>query len=414
MILTEQEEAMLAGKYGRGIQKAMSILVKYGDSLEAEKLVPVASGHIWAIDPYEFLTDITEGVTELGVKLVTTHPLTGFFDLDKWQEMGVPADFATTETELFYKRLPIYERLGIQPTFTCLPALVGNFTLKGRVASWMGSGVQLMANSLTGARANREGITSVIASAITGRTPYMGLLKPENRLAHIAVRLEGINVADCTDADLQAISYYVGGRAQDKNIVIDGVPQDLAFESLKSLLIPLAVSGAVGVGHIAGITPEAPTMAVALGGKKPVDEIVVSKREMEKAYAQYQGQDGESVDLVVFGCPHLTVAEIGQVARLLEGRKVSGNTRLWLGSGHQIITLAKRMGYVDAIEQAGGVFAQCCMAGIPFGQLPEGTATLATNSIKAAHYISRLIGIKVIYGSTQDCVESAITGVWER
>jgi len=414
MILTEQEEAMLGGKYGRGIQKAISILVKYGDALEAERFVPVVSAHIWAIDPYDFLVDITEGVTKLGVKTVTTHPLTGFFDLDKWQEMGVPADFATAQTELFYQRLPIYERLNVQPTSTCLPALVGNFALKGQVVSWMGSGVQLMANSLTGARANREGITSVLASAITGRTPYMGLLKPENRLADIVVRLEGINVAECTDTDLQAISYYIGNRARDKNIVIDGLPQNLAFESFRSLLIPLAVSGAVGICHIAGITPEAPTLAAALGRKKPLDEIVVGRREVEESYAKYPGQDGENVDLVVFGCPHLTVTEIGQIAGLLRGRKVSSNSRLWLGSAHQIITLAKRMGYVDVIEQAGGVFAGCCMAGIPFGQLPEGTTTLATNSIKAAHYISRLIGTKVIYGSTQDCVESVITGVWKR
>ncbi|MCD6571506.1 MAG: aconitase X catalytic domain-containing protein [Deltaproteobacteria bacterium] len=414
MILTKEEKAMLAGKKGRGIQKAISILVKYGKAFDAERLAPVISSHIWAIDPYEFLLDITDGVDKLGVGITTTHPLSGFFDMDKWQEMGVPDNFAKAEAKLFNKRLPIYKRLNVLQTFTCLPTLVGNSALKGQIISWMGSGVQLMANSLIGARANREGITTVLAAAITGRTPYMGLLKPEKRLAEIIVRLKGINIANCTDTDLQAVSYYIGEKAQDKNIVIDGLPNNLAFESLKSLLVPLAVSGAVGICHIAGITPEAPTIQASLGGKKVLDEIIAGKQEMLESYAKYPGQDGENVDLVVFGCPHLTVTEIGQVAALLHGRKVSSNTRLWLGSAEQIITLAGRMGFIDIIEQAGGVFARCCMAGVPFGRLPNGTKTLATNSIKAAHYISRLTRARVIYGTTQDCVESAITGVWKR
>jgi len=414
MKLTNEEEEMLAGKKGRGTQKAMSILVKFGDAFGAQRLAPVASSHLWAIDPPEFLLDITDSLDTFRVGNTTTHPLPGFFDMDTWQEMGVPESFAKAETELFAKRLSVYKRLNVLQTFTCLPTLVGNSIIQGQIISWMGSGAQLMANSLSGARANREGITTVLAAAITGRTPYMGLLLPENRLAKAVVRFKGLDTANCTDTDFQVISYYIGEKAQDKNIVIDGLPNNLAFESLKSLLVPLAVSGAVGIAHLAGITPEAPTIDVALGGEKARDEIIVGRQEMLETYAKYPGRDGEQVDLVVFGCPHLTVNEIGRIARLLHGKKASSNTRLWLGSAEQILTLARRMGFVDIIEKAGGVFARCCMAGVPFGRLPDETRVLATDSIKAAHYISKLTRARVIFGSTRDCIESVVTGVWKR
>ena len=411
MFLTQEEEDILAGKRGPGLQKALSLLVKYGDAFGAERLVPVAAAHVWAIDPYEFLKDLTEDVTRAGAPLVTTHPYTGCFDPDTWKDMGVPTDFAMAETELVKKRSPIIKRLNFLPTFTCLPFLVGNFALKGQILSWMGSGVQIMANSLIGARAQREGIVSVLASAITGKTPYMGLLKPENRWAQIVVKLDGINIEKCNEADLQAIGYYIGAKVGDKNIVLEGVPTWFSFEQLKNLMVPLPVSGAVAMCHIAGITPEAPTVQDALGHRKPEEEIIVSKKEIDEVYFEYAGADGEPVPLVVLGCPHLTIGELEQVASLIEGKRVK--SRLWVGTAEQILALARRMGYADIIEKAGGVFARCCMAGIPFGQFPEGTNVVATNSIKAAHYISRIGGIKTIFGTTEDCVKAAVAGKWK-
>jgi predicted aconitase len=412
MFLTKEEENILAGKRGPGMQKALSLLVKYGEAFEAERLVPVASAHVWPIDPPEFLLEMTEGVDKAGAPLVTTHPMTGAFDLDNWKAMGVPADFGNAETELFIKRLPIYQRLNFLPTYTCLPALVGNFAIKGQIISWMGSGVQLLANSLVGARANREGIVSVLASAITGRTPYIGLLRPENRWGQVVVRLK-VDATKCSDVELGAIGYYAGGKARDRNVVFENIENSLTFEQLKFLLVPLPVSGAVGVAHIVGITPEARTLDEALGSRKPEEVIEVGKRELEDSFAKYPGKDGEVVNLVIFGGPHLTINEIAGIARLLEGKKVSGSTRLWLGMAEQILLLARKMGYAEIVERAGGVFARCCMAGSPFGKYPEGTKVIATNSIKAAHYISRLTGIKTIYGSTEECVSAATTGKWK-
>ncbi len=413
MFLTREEEDILAGKKGHGLQKALSLLVKYGDAFGADRLVPIASAHVWAIDPYEFLEDITEGVIRAGTSIVTTHPYTGCFDPDTWRDMGVPADFAMAETELAKKRSSIIKRLNFLPTFTCLPNLVGNFARKGQILSWMGSGVQIMANSFTGARAQREGIVSVLASAITGKTPYMGLLKQENRWAQMVVKLDGIDIERCNEADLQAIGYYVGSRARDKNIVLDGIPSWFSFEQLKNLMVPLAVSGSVGICHISGVTPEAPTVEDALGGRKAEEEIIVGKEQVDEVYSKYSGTDGELVPLTVLGCAHLTISEIGQVASLLEGKKVSKNSRLWLGTAEQILALARRTGYADSIERAGGVFARSCMAGIPFGQFPKGTDVVATNSIKAAHYIQRIAGIKTIFGTTEDCIKIAIAGKWK-
>lgn len=410
MILTEQEKEMLAGKYGAGMQKAMSLLTKYGEAFGAERLVPIASAHAWPIDPPEFLLDMTKDVERLRAPLVTTHPMAGNFDIDNWRAMGVPPDFAGAETELFNKRLPFYQRLNFLQTYTCVPNLVGNIPLKGQFVAFVGTGAQLMTNSLLGARTNREGIPSVLASAITGRTPYMGLLMPENRLAQVVIRLR-LQAEKLNLTELGAIGYYVGSKAGSRNVVFENIDNKLTLEQLKALMVPMPASGAVGVCHILGITPEASTLEEALGGRKPEEMLELGNEEIEDSFLKYPGIDGEGVDLVVFGCPHLTANEIVEVARLLEGKKLKA--RLWIGAAEQILLLAKRAGCASTIEQAGGTFVRTCMAGVPSGKYPEGTKVIATNSFKAAHFISRLSGAKTICGSIEECVSTAITGKWK-
>jgi predicted aconitase len=410
LILTKEEEAMLSGKYGAGMQKAMSLLAKYGEAFGAEKLVPVASAHAWPIDPPEFLLDMTEDVERLRAPLVTTHPMAGNFDIDNWRAMGVPPDFANAETELFNKRLPFYKRLNFLQTYTCVPTLVGNTPLKSQFVASVGTGAQLMANSLLGARTNRESIPSVLASAITGKTPYMGLLMPENRLAQVVVRLK-LPAEKLNPAELGAIGYYVGSKVGSRNVVFKNIDNKLTFEQLKALMVPMPASGSVGVCHILGITPEVSTLQEALGGAKPEEVLELGNEEIEDSFSKYPGIDGEGVDLVVFGCPHLTANEIAEVARLLDGKKLKA--RLWLGAAEQIVLLATKAGYTGIIEQAGGAFVRTCMAGVPSGKYPEGTKVIATNSFKAAHFISRLSGTKTICGSIEECISTAITGKWK-
>jgi predicted aconitase len=125
---------------------------------------------------------------------------------------------------------------------------------------------------------------------------------------------------------------------------------------------------------------------------------------------KYPGDNGEDVDLVLFGCPHLTISEIDEIAGLLEGKKLK--TRMWLGTAEPVLCLARKTGYTEIIEKAGGVFARTCIASVPHGKYPKGIDTIATNSFKASYFISKLAKKKIICGSFEECVSAAITGKW--
>jgi predicted aconitase len=414
MFLTKEEERMFSGEYGPGVEKAIRLLVKFGEAFNAERLVKVTSAHTLPIEPYDFLLEITEAAKPR--VFTTTHALMSAFDPLSWREMGIPEEFAEEEVKLFERRLEIYRKMGFLQTFTCLPFLVGNFLKKGDIVSLIGSGVQIFANSIIGARTTRGGTTSVLASAITGRTPYMGLLRSENRCGEISVELDNLDLRNFTNEDFGALGYYIGGIAGDRNVVIKGMPKSPSLEQCKSLLTPLPVSGAVGLCHIVGVTPEAETLDQAFGGGEPEERFTVGKEEVESVWESVGTADGGRVDLVVLGCPHCTITEIAKIASLLERRKINEGVRLWIGTAEQIYTLAKRMGYAETIEKAGGVFSRSCMAGIPDVHFPEGVTVVATNSIKSAHYLQRLTKgkIGVLYGTLGDCINAAISGEWMR
>lgn len=387
MHLTKQEKEMAAGKYGVGIEMCMDILIKYGEAFGAEKLVEISSAHTMPKEPVELLKEMTEGVTQT-LAFTTLHSVMSGFSPYHWRQMGIPEAFGLEEAAAFEQRQRIYRRLGFYQTYTCLPMLVGNLPRKGDYVSWIGTGAQLMANSLIGARTNRCGTVITLAAAITGRSPLIGLFLDENRYADIVVELDGLDPLQLTETDLGAIGYYVGDKAQEKNIVINGLPQNLEITGLKYLMAPLSTSGAVSICHIVGITPEAPTLHAALGHRKPSEVLMVGSKEIEATKALYSANG--PVDMALFGCPHCTVPELRQMAALLDGKKIGSHQRLWVGMPYQMYALAREMGYVQIIEKAGGVIASSCMATVPDAPIPEDVKVVVTNSFKAAHYITRL------------------------
>jgi len=414
MNLTEVEEAMASGQHGPGIEKCMNILIKIGEALGAKQMVRIASAHTMPKEPPDLLDEMTEGVTQTGV-FTTLHASMSAFDPHFWQKMGIPEEFASRELPICQRRLDTYKRIGFYQTYTCLPMLVGNLPRKGDYISWIGSGAQLLANSIIGARTNRDGTVSNLAAAITGRTPYSGLLLDENRYAEVSVVLDGLDPSQLTHTDFGAIGYYVGGKAGNRNIVIDGLPRELNIDQIKYLIAPLATSGAVGICHIVGLTPEAPDLQQALGHRKPAEVIRVGREEIKQTKALFaEGKSGK-VDMAVFGCPHCTVTELKTMASLLDGKKVGNNQRLWVGMPYQMYYLAQFMGYTGVIENAGGVIASACMAAIPDSPIPSGVKVIATNSFKAAHYISRLTKgrVNVLIGDMDACIDAVTGGEWK-
>ena len=379
---------MAAGVYGPGAQRCMEMLIKFGEAFGAEKLVPLASAHTMPEEPPELLHEMTEGLDKAGT-FTTLHSLMSGFSPKSWQDMGLPEQFVETEMPLFKAREEVYRKIGFFQTYTCLPMLCGNVPGQGAFVSWIGSGAQLMVNSLLGARCNRDGTLLNLAASVTGSAPLRGLFLDENRYGEVLVRFDGLTPEEFGQVELGAVGYYVGKIAGSRNVVIDGLARGMDLDLIKYLMAPLSVSGSVSICHLVGITPEAKTLEMAMKRKDPAEVITVGPAQIQESLSQYE-QDLADVDMALFGCPHCTVTEVQRLAELLQDRRLKGDKRLWIGMPHQHYALADRMGYAGTIEAAGGVFASACMATIPQAPIPEGVRKIATTSFKAAHYITRL------------------------
>jgi len=414
--LTDEQKKMYDGVYGRGTQKAMTMLVEYGNAFGAKRLIKVDSVHTFNSDHPDYLSQMLDGVDEVRT-FCSLHAMIPA--ATRWaRALGIRADVVEREAKLQEERVKIFKKVGFLETYTCVPYLVGNALNKGMVYSWPGSSGIAIGNSLYGARGNRDAGPAALSSAITGFTPEMMLNIPKNRYAELVVRLEGLDVAKFTAADFGALGYYIGSAAGQRKVALVGVPAPQPFENMKYLFSPMPVSGAVSLCHVVGVTPEAPTLKAALGDGKPEDTIRVGKKELEEGYRRLNTAKTNQVDAVCLGCPHLTISELKKVARLLDGKKVKEGVRFWAATADSIHTLAKRMGFVDIIEKAGGlVITDTCVMNFPFPALEKPVKNSATNSARAGHYQARGgaaggVGVGVLYGTTEQCVAAAIKGRW--
>lgn len=417
MKLNDEQKRMLGGNYGTGFQEAMSMLVKYGNAFEAEHFIKLDSGHIFATDPLEFVSWILEGVDEIR-SISSVHA--AYPPDTKWyRTMGIPAELGERDSKIHEKRSELLVKAGFLPVFTCTPYLFGNMLRNDDVFSWPGTSGVIIGNSLFGGRGNRDASPAAMCSAITGFTPEMLLHKPENRRAEILIKLEDLKLERFSEADFGALGYYIGSIAGTKNVAVDGpFSKGLAFENYKYLLSPMPVSGAVSLCHIIGITPEAPNIEAVIKSGNPIEKVKVGKKEVKEAYEKLYTAKTNQVDIVLFGCPHCTIAEIKKIVQLIEGKRVKESVRLWVSTCQALYDLAKRIGYVDIIETAGGqMFTDLCLMNIPFHELELEAKVTATNSARAAHYhyrggVAGGNGVEVHYGSTEKCITAAITGKW--
>lgn len=403
---------MQAGEFGPGTQRAMDLLVKYGDAFDAETFAPISYGHIsYDFCPEEFWNLMTEGVEKTPHR-VTTHPS---YSPEIWEKWGLP--LAGNWAGEHERKLKRYMELGWLRTETCAEYLLGIMPGKGDIVSMGGSCMQVANNSLFGARVDRMGILISLAAAVCGRTPLMGLLLPENRHARHMVELVDMDVNDWTMAHYHCLGYYIGDQVPGfQPVVVNGLPPDLSFDFARALVISMPTSGSVTLGHIVGTTPEAPTLEAALGGNKPEHVIRVGKREMTQTWERLNVWDDDVVEHVAFGCPHATIDEIGRIAGLVEGKALK--TSMLIGASAPVEALARRQGWADCIEKAGGHFQPVCPSITnPFTR-PDiagdrQAKSAATNSARSAHYLATVSGVKVFFGTEEACVDAAITGRWK-
>ncbi len=419
MKLTDTEKAMLDGAEGRAKARAMDLLVRYGEALGAERLVETRNvAGTWAATPFmkdfiargydavfsEFNLDSDE-VVETPNTVVSTCQLIAGVDHEKWRIQGVPEEAARNQAgaEQFFGRR------GVQNFATCTPYQVGNVPVRDEHCAWMESSAVVYCNSVLGARTNTEGRESTGAASITGRVPYWGFHIPEYRFAthHVDVEFE---VDDMMDWGL--LGYHVGEIVQEEIPVLDGIRHTPSLIKLKHFGAAAASSGGVEMYHIPGTTPEARNVEEATGGKPARERLKFGEDERRRAYENLNTSARDrDIDFIMLGCPHNSIEQMWLIASLLDGKRISANTQLWVHTPHAIREVAKRSGYTKVIEDAGGhVMSDTCPAISRF--MPKGTRVTATDSAKQAHYLPALTGVQTWFGSLEDCVDAAVTGRW--
>jgi predicted aconitase len=403
--LTDEEQAMLAGQAGLGVQKAMEIVVALGQIYGAADLVPVESAQVSGVS-YKNLGDaglaFLQEWAALGARARVPAMLNpAGMDLRAWRKLGFTKQFAQRQKAV----IAAYRALGIAPTCTCTPYLVGHVPRFGEHVAWAESSAVAYANSVLGARTNREGGPSALAAAITGRTARYGLHLDGNRQATMIVDVQCFIKSE---ADLGALGYMIGQDAGNAVPYVRFIDAGLHIfkarvASLKTLGAAMAASGAVALFHVEGYTPGSES--------KDVFGHVTRHVMIGGLAAGYRELDGtaEQIDVVSLGCPHASLRELQEIARYLDGKQVKA--ALWVTTARATHKEARKEGLLRRIEAAGGrVVADTCMVVAPVGDL--GFRTMATNSAKMAFYTPSHSGLSVRFGPTEQCLEAAVTGRW--
>ncbi len=391
MHLTKEQKQILAGGQGKVLERMFRLLVRLGDIYGADRMIPVGSVQVAGVsyksigDPgLEFLNDLASKGAKVQVPTTLNPP---GMDLVDWKELGFPEDFAEKQLQI----MDAFKQMRIMTTATCTPYLVGNLPRFGEHIAWSESSAVSFANSVIGARTNREGGPSALAAALCGVTPNYGLHLDENRKPNVAVE---VDADPKSNADFGALGWYVGGQVKKGIPYFKGI-KDANTDQLKALGAAMAASGAVALYHAEGLTPEASLM-----DPKGLETIEVGKGELKGAREKLN--TGKNPDIIILGCPHASLREIAALARKLEGKRLK--KPVWICTSRVTKEAADRMGLVGAIEKAGGkVVADTCTVVSPIERM--GFKCTGVNSGKAASYLPGFCKQEVVFGDLDELLE---------
>ena len=379
MILTPEQQGILNGAQGETMAKVMQTLVMYGDAFGADKMVPVTSEYNHLVT--SFGLKMMKPVFDLMQQLIDAGAVSGQkFSVDpRPVDKNVPANFLQKLifNKIMYATQDYYEgqlkQLGLmdENAFTCACYLdqVGNKPKKGDILSWAESSAVVYANSVLGARCNRNSGIMDIMGSIAGFIPHFGLLTDEGRKA---TRI--IKVATTKKPEAQLLGSAVGMRVCEDVPFITGMEKWLGTELndencayLKDFGAATASNGAVGLYHIENLTPEAKEQGaglVAPGAKV----YVIDDAELERVKANYpvmwKNPDAQP-KLCFIGCPHMSLQQLKDwTIRVEEGLKNSGNAKVLIPtvftSAPAVIKGFEQTEYAARLKATGVILSYIC------------------------------------------------------
>ena len=343
MILTPEQQAILDGSKGETQAKVMKTLVMYGEAFGADKMVPVTSEYNHLVT--SFGLKMMKPVFELMQQLIDAGAVSEQkFSVDpRPLDKNVPANFLQNFifNKIMYATQESYEKqlteLGLmdQNAFTCACYLdqVGNKPKKGDILSWAESSAVVYANSVLGARCNRNSGIMDIMGSIAGCVPNFGLLTDEGRKATWIVKVE-----TSKKPEAQLLGSAIGMKVMEDVPFVMGMEKWLGTELndancayLKDFGAATASNGAVGLYHIANLTPEAKEQGEALIAEG-AHVYVIDDAELARVQDEYPvmwKNENAKPKLCFVGCPHMSLQQLKDwTVRVEEGLKAAGNKKV--------------------------------------------------------------------------------------
>jgi hypothetical protein len=387
MYLDPEEEKILSGEKGETRQKMLELLIALGKVFGAERLVRIRSAQVSGAS-YKTIGEYgLAWLSSLDARAVVPAVLNPIgMPRGRWQEMGIEPAFATRQQAI----IAAYERLGVILECTCTPYYLHETSFGDHLA-WSESSAVSYANSVIGARTNREGGPGALAAALVGKTPCYGLHLDKNRKPEVIIQVTS-DEKEWGIARYGALGYHIGKLVGNKIPYFRGITPNP--DQLKALGAAMAATGAVALYHVDDITPEAKKNQFNISG---LEVIRIEPAEIDRLFSDI------SVDAVAVGCPHCSPAELVDIARLLKGKKVTKPLYIFAAQG----VIESNRKTVNAIEKSGArVYADTCMVVSP---LMERYPAIMVNSGKALAYVPDMCGAVARIGSIEECMAMATT-----
>ena len=379
MILTKEQEAILNGQQGETMAKVMKTLVMYGDAFEAEKLVPITSKYNHLVT--SFGLKVMSPVYDLMQQLLEAGVASGQkFSVDpRPVDKNVPANFLQrfVFNNFMYTKQEFYEeqlkKLGLMNdqafTCTCYMDQVGNKPQKGEYLSWAESSAVVYANSVLGARCNRNSGIIDIMGSIVGYVPYFGLLTDEGRKATWIVKVETTKKPEA-----QLLGSAIGMKVMEDVPYVVGLDKwigtelnDSACSYLKDFGAATASNGAVGLYHIANLTPEAVEQGesiIAEGAKVYVIDDAELERVQKEYPVMWKNPDAQP-KLCFVGCPHLSLEQLKDwTVKLEESLKANGVSKVTIPTvftaAPKVLEAFNATEYAERLKATGVITSYIC------------------------------------------------------
>lgn len=407
--LTEMDQGFLDGAYGKAAQVAMGIILRMAELQGATELLDITQAHIdGCIYTGPASLRFARQLVDWDAKVRVPTTLNSIsVDKRRWRELGVDPALGEPASQLG----DAYLDMGARVSFTCAPYLLDSAPELGEQIVWAESNAVVYANSVIGARTLKYPDYLDICIALTGRAPKIGCHLTLQRLATLRIDIPELGTLD--DSFYPLLGYHVGLLCGADIPVVCGLEHKApTLDDLKAFGAAFATTSAAPMFHIAGVTPEATTAELALGGHAPARTLNISAADLLSSWRELNSAQSPEVDAVTLGNPHFSYSECATLARLCHGLRKLDSVAIVVTCGRATLERAQQAGYVATLEDFGVQFVTdtCwCMLGEPV--IAPTARNLMTNSGKYAHYAPGLVGRRVHFASLAECVESACTGL---